>query len=300
MYRTVVVPLDGSDLSERAVPFGRMLADGGRARLILMRVVPRADFLDAREPAERKKAMADATAYVTGFVVRSEGDSSVEALAYSGDPASLIVDEARARPSSLIAMSTHGRSGVGELVYGSVSGEVIRRAESPVLVIPPGCERSWSAERRGRVLVALDGSALSEAILPEALDVAQALRVAMTLLRVVAVTSFIHVEGYPDPVEVPTEGISSGEAEAYLNGLATELRREGRWVSIDTPEALDAASAILLAAQNPETALIAMATHGRGGLAELVLGSVATAVVKQATVPVLLLRPPALREVGGN
>jgi nucleotide-binding universal stress UspA family protein len=300
MYRTVVVPLDGSDLSERAVPFGRMLADGGRARLILMRVVPPADFFDARDPAEREKAMADATAYVTGFVVRPEGDSSVEALAYSGDPASLIVDEARARPASLIVMSTHGRSGVSELVSGSVSGEVIRRAESPVVVIPPGCERSWSTERRGRVLVALDGSALSEAILPEALDVAQALRVAMTLIRVVAVTSFIQVEGYPDPVEVPTEGISSREAKAYLNELATELRREGEWVTVDTPEARDAASAILLTAQNPETALIAMATHGRSGLAELVLGSVATAVVKQATVPVLLLRPSALREAGSS
>jgi nucleotide-binding universal stress UspA family protein len=175
MYCTVVVPLDGSDLSESAVPFGRTLADACCAPLILMRVVPPADLLEAREPAEREKAMTDATAYVSGFVVRSEGDSSVEALAYAGDPAGLIVDEARARPASLIVMSTHGRSGVGELVYGSVAGEVIRQAESPVLVIPPGCERPWSVERHGRVLVALDGSALSEAILPEALDVAQAL-----------------------------------------------------------------------------------------------------------------------------
>jgi nucleotide-binding universal stress UspA family protein len=294
MYRTVIVPLDGSDLSARAVPFGRALADVCCAPLILLRVVPPADLLDAREPAEREKAMTDANASLAGVVVRSEGDSSVEALAYAGDPASLIVDEARSRPASLIVMSTHGRSGVSELVYGSVAGEVIRRAQSPVLVIPPGCDWPWSVEHRGRVLVTLDGSALSEAILSEALDVAQALRLAMTLMRVVAVTSYIRVEGYPDRVGVPTEGISAGEAEAYLNDVATELRWEGEPVRIDTPEGLDAASAILLAAQDQETALIAMATHGRGGLAELVLGSVATAVVKQATVPVLLLRPPAL------
>ncbi|HLZ09821.1 MAG TPA: universal stress protein, partial [Chloroflexota bacterium] len=137
MYRTIVVPLDGSDLSERAIPFGRTLATAGRAGLVLMRVVTPTDFLDAREPAERDKALNDANAYVAGFVVPSEGDSKVEALAYAGDAARMIVDECRARPGSLIVMSTRGRSGVGELVYGGVTAEVIRRSERPVLVIPP-------------------------------------------------------------------------------------------------------------------------------------------------------------------
>ena len=135
MYRTVVVPLDGSDLAERAVPFGRLLADACGARLKLMRVVPAAGPFDAPGVAEQEKALASANAYVSGFFVRSEGDSSVDTVSYSGDPASLIVDEARLGPPSLIVMSTHGRSGVSELIYGSVAEEVIRRAERPVVVI---------------------------------------------------------------------------------------------------------------------------------------------------------------------
>ncbi|HLZ09277.1 MAG TPA: universal stress protein, partial [Chloroflexota bacterium] len=77
--------------------------------------------------------------------------------------------------------------------------------------------------------------------------------------------------------------------------VANELRWEHQQVSVYTPEGLDAASAILFAAEEQDTALIAMATHGHGGLAEVVFGSVASAVVKQATVPVLLLRPSDLR-----
>jgi nucleotide-binding universal stress UspA family protein len=293
MNRTVIVPLDGSTLSERAVPFGRVLAEAYNAQLVLMRVVPPAEFYDRDDLAEREKAMSDAEAYVSGFITRAEGDASVETLAFSGDPASLIVDEARARGLSLIVMSTHGRSGVSEMVYGSVAGEVIRSAECPVLVIPPGCAQPWSVDRPGRVLVPLDGSAVSEAILPEAFDLSKALKLDMTLMRAVAVTSYIQVKGYPDPVGVPSEGISATEAESYLNVVAKELRWEGQHVAVVAPEGLDVVSAILQAAKDQDTALIAMATHFRGGLAELVLGSVAAAVLQQATVPVLLLRPPA-------
>ena len=124
-----------------------------------------------------------------------------------------------------------------------------------------------------------------------------AVRWEMTLLSVVALTTYIRVEGYPDPVGVPTEGISASDAERYLNQVAEDVGQEGQRVTTVVTEAPDAASAILLAAREQEATLIAMATHGRGGLSELVLGSVASSVVKQATVPILLLRPPARRPV---
>jgi nucleotide-binding universal stress UspA family protein len=291
MIRNFIVPLDGSELSERAVPFGRMLADAVGARLVLMRVVPPAGPFDPREPAEQAKAMADANAYVSSFVVPVEGGTSIEALAYAGDPATLIVEEARARLASLVVMSTHGRSGVGEVIFGSVTREVIRRAQGAVLVIPPGCNRPWRGAPHGRVLVTLDGSDLAEAILPEVFVVARALGAELTLLRVVAVTTYIRIEGYPEPVGVPSTGISASEAEAYLNEVSREIREEGQIVTNLVTEGTDAASAILQTAEDQKVELIAMATHGRGGLADIALGSVASAVVKQATVPVLLLRP---------
>lgn len=291
MYRTVLVPLDGSSLSERAVAYGEMLAHAADAHLVLLRVIPPPEFLDSANLAARDKAMSDATEYLSQFVVQAAGEPAIDTLAYSGEPTSIIVEEARARPLSVIVLSTHGRNGVSELVSGSVARDVLRHSQSAVMFIPPNCTGSWSSEHPGRVLVTLDGSKASEAILPNALDVAQALRVEMILMRVVAVTSYIRVEGYPDPVGVPTEGISATEAGTYLDEVADEVRQEGQKVTTLVPEGLDPASAILLAAQDQEAALIAIATHGRSGLPEVILGSVASSVIKQATVPVLLIRP---------
>jgi nucleotide-binding universal stress UspA family protein len=291
MIRHLIVPLDGSELSERALPFGRVLAGTVGARLVLLRVVPPVGPFDSPEPGERAKAMADASDYVSSLVVPVEGEPPVDALAYGGEPASSIVDEARARPASMIVMSTHGRTGVGELIFGSVTREVIHRAQSAVLVIPPGCKQPWSGEPPGRILVPLDGSKLAEAILPGAAIVARMLGAELTLLRVVAVTSYMRVEGYPDPVGVPTTGISGGEAEAYLADVAREIREDGQRVTDVIVEGTNVATAILDAAEERRAALIAMATHGRTGLADATLGSVAAAVVKEATVPVLLQRP---------
>jgi nucleotide-binding universal stress UspA family protein len=294
MFGTVIVPLDGSDLSERAVPYGRALADAAEAQLILVRVVPPRTFPDDDRADTQDHDIADAGDYLSQFADPDVGGKPVEALAFGEDPATILVETARARPTSIIVMSTHGRSGVGELVFGSVAEAVVRRAERPVVVIPPDCDVGALSSSSGRVLACLDGSERSEAILPAAIDVARALGRELVALRVVAPVSYVHIEGYDEPVAVPTEGISAADAEAYLEDVASEIREEGQRVSIYVADSPNVASEILYAAKDKDASIIAIATHGRGGLAEILLGSIASAVVRESKVPVLLLRPVGL------
>jgi nucleotide-binding universal stress UspA family protein len=116
----------------------------------------------------------------------------------------------------------------------------------------------------------------------------------VTLLRVVAPVKYIRVAEYEDLVAVPTEGISAGEAEEYLNQVAANGHTGQRPIRTLVVEGTDVAEVIADSAQDRGASVIAMATHGRGALASLVMGSVATAVLQRATTPVLMVRPTPL------
>jgi nucleotide-binding universal stress UspA family protein len=291
MYQTILVPLDGSVLAEQALAYAKVLAEKSGAKLALVRVVGLPEFPYPLGSTERERALGDADDYVNSLIAHREGDPSLATSATFGDPAPLIVDEASSRDADLIAMSTHGRSNAEKIVYGSVASYVVRHGNRPVLLVPRGCERVWTAEEPKRLLVPLDGSDRSHGILKPALALADTIGAEVVLLRVVAPTSYIRVEGYEDPVGVPTEGISSGDAETYLNEIVAEYGAGRRPIKTLVVEGARVADAIGYAAREQEASAIAMATHGRGGLASVVMGSVATEVVQHATTPVLLVRP---------
>ncbi|HUX85598.1 MAG TPA: universal stress protein, partial [Chloroflexota bacterium] len=236
----------------------------------------------------------EAEEYLASLLIVTADERPVENVVVSGDAATQIVEEARSESVDLIVMSSHGRSGLGEWVYGSVAGAVIRGVSTPVLVIPRGCTRSWSEGQTGRILVPLDGSETSVEVLAPALSFAQALNAEVILLRLVSPVKYVSVEGYPDPVSVPIEGVGAGEAEGYLNAIALDLRKTFPRVSVMVAEADEPARGIVAAAREQDVSAIAMATHGRGALSRLVMGSVATGVTRQAEVPVLLVRPSTL------
>jgi nucleotide-binding universal stress UspA family protein len=256
--------------------------------------VPPPSFPDHPDTPTEEKALEDADAYLTGLLPRPLGNSSVETATYYGDVASRIIEEVRVRSADLVVMSTHGRSGLGEWVDGSVATEVIRRADSPVLVVPHGCDQAWSLGRPARMLFPLDGSESSHAVLRPSLELARALGAQVTVMRVVAPTKYIAVAGYPDPAGVPTAGISAGDAENFLNEVIADFRVEHPGVVTYIAEGSDVASTIALAARDQQADVIGMATHGRGGLARLVMGSVATSLIHQAMTPILLVRPRSL------
>jgi nucleotide-binding universal stress UspA family protein len=148
-----------------------------------------------------------------------------------------------------------------------------------------------------RIVVALDGSALAEAVLPHVAALAEPFRPTVTLVRAyeppASLMAGVAASALPGtgPLFDPGPAIQAGreEADAYLDGIAARLAAAGLCtepIRVDGPPA----ASILAVARRRHASLIAMTTHGRGGLNRLVFGSVAEAVLRAAPCPVLLVR----------
>ncbi len=198
-----------------------------------------------------------------------------------GPPAEEIVRAAREKKADLIALSTHGRSGAVRLIAGSVAEEVLRHADVPVLVTRP----STVVQKNRRIVVALDGSERSEAILP---DVERLARKLDAVIDVVRVVQPLIAPGMAEaPVVLPPE-----DPMPYLKGVVRRLEAAGLKASAVALEGT-AAESILRYAEDRSAFLLCLATHGRSGLARILLGSVAEQVVRKAPCPVLLRRSAA-------
>jgi nucleotide-binding universal stress UspA family protein len=149
------------------------------------------------------------------------------------------------------------------------------------------------------ILVPLDGSTNAEAILPHVLALGQAAQAEYTLLRVVE-SVMVARPMPPNPAvrELDEQLIDQlrVDAQIYLEQVAERLAAQALTTRIEVVVAPQAASAILEQAQQDRSDLIAMATHGRRGLARVLLGSVADKVLHGATTPVLLYRAPMQKE----
>lgn len=276
MPNLILLPLDGSPLAELAVPYAERLAQSMQAHLVLVRVVA------TPVPAP---LVAEAQSYLDQMASRlRDRGLTVDTVTPAGTPAEAIVQEARARSASMIVLASHGRSGIGRWIYGSVADQVLRNAPVPVLLAAPTGVVDWPAERPRRLLVPLDGSLLGQAVLEPARELAERLGAELVLLRVVEPLGY-DMAYYP-PLD-PAPELEA--AKIYLDQVAERLRAGGPPVSVRV-EFGQAISIIAEVAAELAAGLIAMATHGRGGIARFVLGSVTTGVLQRAGVPLLLAR----------
>lgn len=288
MLKNILVPLDGSELAERALPYATALGRRAAGAVLLVRAV-RAQAVPAVDPGPAQVTVADrATVELNEVVERLRGEGlRAEAHVYDEAAAAAILDASRRLQAGLVVMSTHGRAGLGRWIYGSVADDVLRHSEVPVLLVPPHCEHAWPANRPLRVLVPLDGSELAEAALRTAELLAETSAAELVLLRVVEPPIYpLYGDGY---AYIPIDE----EAELALAEQVERLRAGGTGATARTVVG-QPAMAVATVAREVEADVIAMATHGRGGLARLVMGSVATGALQRATVPLLLTRPAAL------
>lgn len=300
MYRAIVVPLDGSPLAERALPFATRLASACGAIVTLVRSIhdrqvsllePWAaeavvrEQLSAPERAERELLAAASR-------LRQEGVAVASHLSYEA-PAQAILGAAAQARADLIVMSTHGRSGLGRWLYGSVADEVLRHSPVPVLLVPAAAEAAWPTDRPARVLATLDGSRLARAVLEPAARLAATLRAELLLLRVVEPPQYTSLYGLP-PLEYDLEA-DLERARRDLERSAEQVRGRGLAVRVLADSGRPGPT-IAAVAHEQGVDTIAMATHGRGGLTRLLMGSVASEVLHRARVPLLLVRPEAARQ----
>jgi nucleotide-binding universal stress UspA family protein len=302
MYRRILVPLDGSELSEQVVPYAGLLGRSLPADIELLRItepVPPevGDILSGRYAHEIAAGLQHrAKQYLDGVAsAAAKGGAKVSCVVVEGAAAEAIVESAESQPGTLIAMSTHGRSGATRWVMGSVTDKVLHATSSPLLIIRPRDRAVTVREPRVDNIVApLDGSSIAEQVLPHVSALAKALRARVTLLRVVPTTAYyLGMMDYPSAAYQQMLEFEEETAGKYLGGIAARLRGEGVTVATEKLGRGEAAGAIMDLASSTPNPLVAMTTHGRSGVGRFVLGSVADRVVRNLGAPVLVVRAVA-------
>jgi nucleotide-binding universal stress UspA family protein len=290
MISRIAVALDGSEVAEQALPYAEGLARAAGGSCLLIQAVP-AETSGSGDPELRRAAQAYLTAIAAQL--RTRGVNAEVAVA-AGEPTSAIVDEAARRGADLLVLTTHGRSGLGRLVYGSVAQSVLERVVGPVLLVQAGEApvASFPPAEVGPILVPVDGSPFGEAALPVAIDLAKALGTGLHLVEVVVPIELMVQTGAGPVPYIPADLIEAEDEAAlsYLDKLVARLRRQG--LNAHRTERTDTAAAgILATADETKASVIAMSTHGRSGVSRAILGSVALDVLHHGTRPVVFVRP---------
>jgi len=300
-FRSILVPLDGSQLAEQALPLAVRIARaaGSKLRLVLVHQLPPAPL----DPASAKlftsidlATRKSERAYLRRVQarLREEGVRLSSAVTLTGVVGPALDTYVRELGIDLVVMATHGRGGIRRAWLGSVADHLIRHLEVPVLLVRP--EEGRPAEqpaKADRILVPLDGSPLAEEALEAAGRLARAWGAEVCLLQIVAPVLLSVDPALPIPSAYDEEltGMSRQQAQAYLDRTAGRLREQGLRASGTAVIGWNAADEILDAARPDQVAMAVLATHGRGGFQRLTLGSVADKLVRGAMVPVLVYRP---------
>jgi nucleotide-binding universal stress UspA family protein len=293
----MLIPLDGSKTAEKVLPLARILAGTLKLPIEFLQVVDisaatahiaadKARYLDTII-AEAETSGRD---YLTVLAANFAG-MPVTCTVERGKAADVIIERASAEKGTLIAMATHGRSGINRWMMGSVAEKVLRGTSTPLFLVRANeTEMGDGAATIKSIVVPLDGSVLAESVLPTVVEVAKTLELEVVLCRAyeLAASAYYGSEDYlPNYDEMLRE--IKDEAESYLAKQVESLKASGlAKVSSVVLEGSGAEEIIRYTHEHPD-ALVAMCTHGRSGVSRWVLGSVAERVVRHSDDPVLVV-----------
>jgi nucleotide-binding universal stress UspA family protein len=304
MQPQILVPLDGSALAEGVLPHAAALARLSASGLVLLQVISSRSGLPsvawrASERRELQQEWAEAVkttrASLEQIADRLRTDElTVQTVVSIGEPASEILACVTRTPGiQFIAMSTHGRAGLERAVFGSVAETVLHTAPVPVLLVRTHTDARPTSQTiaYSTILVPLDRDDFAEPALEQAQHLAATSSATLVLL-----TAVLDRDGLICATEGMVSFAALGELQAVASRMTIELAAQARRLEASGLHVRTMlvrgwpAEAILRTAAQEQADLIVMATHGRGGLQRLRLGSVALQVVQAAAVPVLLIR----------
>ena len=302
-FRSVLVPLDGSSFAEQALPWAAAIARPARARLRLV-LVHQSPFPPPLDEASVRlyirielmlRKSQDQYQRKVAARLKEEQKVQVARAMLDGTPAPAIAEYVSDIGADLVVMTTHGLGGIRRAWLGSVADQLVRRLEVPMLIIRPKEDGATSGEAPAvrAILVALDGSPRAEAVLPVAAALARLWGSRLVLIQVVQpVGLMIDLSSvYPVGLMEDLSRLAREQARDYLQGVADRLTSAGVAASAVVVLGTSVFDAIQEAARAPDIGMVALATHGRGGVRRLVLGSVADKLVRGGERPVLVTRP---------
>jgi nucleotide-binding universal stress UspA family protein len=311
MFKRILIPLDGSARAESAIPVAASVARAYGASITLLRIaetpVEYGPYLAPPASYAKEAIEADLARLKEYLEQAAQAEAlaglNVEVKALFGAVAPTIIAAAQAYHTNLVVMCSHGYTGFKRWMLGSVADKVARHATTPILILREGAALPATALKQPvRALVALDGSPLSEAVFEPIAYLVAGMAYAtshmgeLRLLRVIdypygvgKAKSQAHIDSY-------TRDEAVQAAQEYLKSLTARLD-EGGLANLDITVATtvesdpDVAEAIIKQAEGVSVDLIAMATHGRGGMQHFVMGSITERVLHSSKLPLLIVRP---------
>lgn len=305
MERFILVPLDGSRLAENALPHALTLAQTNGSSLYLVRVIMNAPMVPAYEwpipsTISNQEWLDEEERTATAYL--EELKQTLAAIGvktrvgvFPGEPAHVVSTLAESNRSiNTIVMASHGRSGLGRWLLGSVAEKILHATPVPLLIVH-GDERApiepLKPAKYKHLLVPLDGSHFAEQAITTARLIAEPNQATITLATIVPHEDDV---GLAEAGVIPMWSIKDQQAarermQGYLQRLATNLQSSG--LNIKTlVQSGEPAAMLESIATNEDVDLIVMATHGRSGFTRMWLGSVATRLIRHTTHQVLLVR----------
>jgi nucleotide-binding universal stress UspA family protein len=297
MFKHLLVPLDGSRLSEAALPAAAYLAQKLDATVTLLHIIEH----DAPEEVHHERHLTDPDSACTYLaevaerafppglrIERHIHDTAVDDVARS-----LVEHTAELVTPDLIVMCQHGPSGVRDWLFGHLGDKVIALGQTPVLLVHPPESTAAPAHTFSRLFVPLDGRPEHEQALPGAIQLAQACSSTVHLAMVIPTLGTLPGEKaaagrlLPGTMTAMLE-MEEESAEGYLRPLIARLQAAGVTATAEVARG-DPAATIVSIAQRIKTDLIVLGTHGKVGTAAFWAGSVAPRVSDRTTLPLLLV-----------
>lgn len=309
MYHRMLIPLDGSPCSEQAAEVGLALAGRLGATVWLTYVAyvgpedgPQSD--PQTEWAHTELHLGETLLEHWARVAQTRGLTAQTRVERGRIPGAIlrVADEAGC---DLLVMGTHGRSGAGRLLLGSVAEAVIRHAQVPVLLVRAGTRSGQPAQGPmswRRVLVPIDGGPTSPATLRHGAELARVCGAAVDVIHVLpGLPPGLTASANPFMPALDLEPYRR-EQQEYAGAVLAEAARQVRDAGVPLlaadalpmpAGAVRIADVIIGAARTRQADVLVLGAHGAGGLGQLLLGSVAQRVTHLAPVPVLLVKEEA-------
>lgn len=317
MFQHILVPLDGSERAERAIPVAARIARNTGSSILFLRVVPfPVEYGIAHiqpttfVPGDNDAELKEAAHYLDAIIKLDELEGiGVSTEVVSGLIAPTILSIAQSEAIDFIVMCSHGETGFKRWLLGSIAQKISRYSPVPVLVLEAGGPIPTGIHpdplQPFRILVALDGSPLAESVLLPAAHLATTLAApGQAALRLILVETMPAVYGslkgqaHLNPGQVGQE--ERRYAKEYLTSVMQRLSTELADLKLTITSAIvidsDVSSALLKVAEQGSDAvgssdLIALATHGRGSVARFAMGSVTERLLGSTKLPLLIVRP---------
>jgi nucleotide-binding universal stress UspA family protein len=297
MINKILLPLDGSQLAEAAVPYVRNIADRLGCEVYLVHVCP----------PEHQQYVHMHQIYMNSLVeglktqLKTHKDIKIQSEVVVGDPLKTLFDYSRLKNIDLIALTTHGNAGFKPWSLGEVADKIVRGSGIPTLLIRLKDAKDLEPRKTtiDNILAPVDNSDASKAALPLATEMALKMQAKITLFSMAQTAYAQSMDSSGSGLGINWDAVDKASVQAtaeYLKSLADEVKKQGIQVNAVSLLGFDAAYEILEQEKKGNFDLVVMATRGRSSIARWAFGSVAEKVLREGNLPILLIKEKGAKE----